>query len=584
MNDGAVTRELPRRVRTVVAVATVFVVVPLLVVIVRLFGARHGALNGDDSLIELRVRDVFSRRTPMLGSYQRYGWNQPGPLYFYVLAIPYRVFGSSFRALQIGAALINLGAILVTVRVVVRRAGALAGFIAILLCTVALHGIALRSASDPWEPNIATLLLVALFAMSMDAALGNRRAWFGSVLLGSLLAQAYASTTIMAVTMVVAGVGLGLWDQRREPGHRTKTAVAVLAVGSLLWLPVVVEQLRHDPGNLTLMARFFRGDHVTLGSASAARALSLEFAYRAPWITHRVPLLPMTTDIDARSMLFPIFFVVLCGCGVLAARRRDRSAIVVVALALVMTLAALMSLRSLVLPLFVWILYPYHAIGIVVLLPVGFLCRALRPARAHAISAVVLLGIVAVGALTIVDSAHVNLAPDAAPAAFERAAASIAAPLNHLHAPVLVSSNVGGQLLSGSGFGRDETAVALIIAGVDVVVAADLANRYGRDRAQPARAQYELRVMDVGAPMPTGFREIAVADPLGARRGPRDALVAELAGRCKMINGTDSPSDQHGVLEWFGSCTRRDAQARAVSQRLEQLPNIARSSLRLGSI
>src|SRR5437868_1919006 len=50
---------------------------------------------GDWSVLELRTRDVGSTSTPLVGPYSRFGWNHPGPLMFWLLAVPYRLFGQS---------------------------------------------------------------------------------------------------------------------------------------------------------------------------------------------------------------------------------------------------------------------------------------------------------------------------------------------------------------------------------------------------------------------------------------------------------------------------------------------------------
>src|SRR5690242_12647411 len=50
---------------------------------------------GDWAMIELRTLDVGTGHTPLVGPYSRYSWNHPGPLLFWLLAIPYRLTGSN---------------------------------------------------------------------------------------------------------------------------------------------------------------------------------------------------------------------------------------------------------------------------------------------------------------------------------------------------------------------------------------------------------------------------------------------------------------------------------------------------------
>src|SRR4051794_10377743 len=62
---------------------------------------------GDIGLIEVAVRDVGGRHTPLLGAFSRYQWHHPGPLLFYALAGPYRLLGSDGSALHAGAVVVN---------------------------------------------------------------------------------------------------------------------------------------------------------------------------------------------------------------------------------------------------------------------------------------------------------------------------------------------------------------------------------------------------------------------------------------------------------------------------------------------
>ena len=45
---------------------------------------------GDLALMELRTHDVGGPANPLLGTYSRFGWNHPGPVGFWVMAVPYR--------------------------------------------------------------------------------------------------------------------------------------------------------------------------------------------------------------------------------------------------------------------------------------------------------------------------------------------------------------------------------------------------------------------------------------------------------------------------------------------------------------
>src|SRR5690349_14036789 len=55
---------------------------------------RSFAPFADIALIELGIRDV-GRHVVLLGVYSRFGWRHPGPMLFYLLAIPYWLTGGS---------------------------------------------------------------------------------------------------------------------------------------------------------------------------------------------------------------------------------------------------------------------------------------------------------------------------------------------------------------------------------------------------------------------------------------------------------------------------------------------------------
>src|SRR4051794_21386473 len=77
--------------------AIVATVVPIVAAAVRALTG-HWIPIGDDALLPLRARDVFSAHPPLLGSWSSSSTasgvnvNNPGPLFFFVLAVPVRLF------------------------------------------------------------------------------------------------------------------------------------------------------------------------------------------------------------------------------------------------------------------------------------------------------------------------------------------------------------------------------------------------------------------------------------------------------------------------------------------------------------
>ena len=77
--------------------------------------------SSDNAANELTVRDVGSHLV-LLGPFSRHGWSHPGPAFAYLMAVPYRLFGSDSAAMLVGALLIN-GVAIATMVVLARRWG-----------------------------------------------------------------------------------------------------------------------------------------------------------------------------------------------------------------------------------------------------------------------------------------------------------------------------------------------------------------------------------------------------------------------------------------------------------------------------
>lgn len=206
----------------------------------------------DHAPIELRVRDVGGAHTPLVGPYSRYGWNHPGPSLFYALAPAYRVVGSA-DGLLVGAALVNAAAAGVAVVIAGRRGGtALAALLAggVLAMSLAMGTELLR---DPWNPWIAVLPFLTCVVAAWAVTTGSTRSIPVAVAAGSFSAQAHVGyLPLVAACGLVVAAAIVAHHGWRPPWR--PWVLAGVAVGVALWLPVAVEQVTGDPGNLTELA------------------------------------------------------------------------------------------------------------------------------------------------------------------------------------------------------------------------------------------------------------------------------------------------------------------------------------------
>lgn len=242
--------------RWLLAAAGAVVLVPLVVAVVAQRQAGWHPVY-DLAMTELRVRDVGGPHTPLIGLQGRIGpsGSHPGPLSFYVLAPTYRVFGSTAWALQVATAVLHGLAVGVALWVASRRRDPrlVVGVAVVLL--LLMQGYGLGPLTEPWNPQLPLLWFVAFLVAAWAVLDGDLPMLVVAVGAASMCAQThvpYLAVTSGIGAVVVAVVGLRVWRSRGEPGGSGWWWVAASgAVGLLLWVPPLVDQVVHDPGNLS---------------------------------------------------------------------------------------------------------------------------------------------------------------------------------------------------------------------------------------------------------------------------------------------------------------------------------------------
>lgn len=274
----------PRRARTwrdgftdpVFVVAIICVAIPPLWALVGVLA--HGFFpEGDDAIIALRVADVFSQHAPVMGQRSTSGLydaslaaHHPGPLEYYLLAIPTWIFRGSPFGLALACGVLSLAASiasLVWARRLGGRAVLVSATVGLLAVQWSLGTEGLIRPFNPFPPLLPTYLLMFLTWALLRRDL---RAMWPFALCLSLLAQANLSylplVAVFLVVMVV--IGLVRWRAKREVmwprrgwGPRRRTGVLrsegwrTVAVVLLAWLPSVVELATYSPNNLAQVLR-----------------------------------------------------------------------------------------------------------------------------------------------------------------------------------------------------------------------------------------------------------------------------------------------------------------------------------------
>jgi hypothetical protein len=304
--------------------ALTIVIVPFAILLVRLVVAPGQPLYLPD---DLALIDLHTRRAlhwqQQLGVFDRNNWNHPGPTYFYLLSLAYRLVGSGAKAMFFGATLINALSAVGCVAVVRRRstparalwAAVWICFLAAVLATVGPGSVtysegALGALASPWNPMVVIvplLLLILLCAAAMDR---SPLSLLAALLVGSFVIQTDISALPLVAALLVASgatwaatlvvdrrrgssaptVGSAMpatSDGRSTPrrnSHAPNSRSVLLAGAGLvalvvMWLPPLIQQFTNNPGNLTLIERFFTagnpGQSLKAGLWSTAAAFGV---------------------------------------------------------------------------------------------------------------------------------------------------------------------------------------------------------------------------------------------------------------------------------------------------------------------
>lgn len=349
----------------------VAVALPLVVAAVAL---RPWAPVLDLAMTELRVRDVGGRQTPLIGLPGRIGrfpdqGSHPGPLSFYLLAIGYRLLGSSARSLLYASIGLNVAAawaaLAVGWRNATRRDLVLTG--AIVLATTSWLGAGVLV--QPWNPYLPLVPYLVVLLATWAVVRGETSMIVVQVAAASLCAQTHVPYLTLSVALVAVGLGIVIRraifgdrsagditspdtatpDTRMPDTSAPRAARRSLAwavgTGALWWLPVAVDQWHSNPGNITMLRRHFLDPpEPPQGLAVGVRTV---LAHLDPLhvVVDLMTRSPRPLD-DLAGGSWRVGCVVVAGLlvsGTVAVRRRERSLIGLHAVVVVSLLVGVLS-------------------------------------------------------------------------------------------------------------------------------------------------------------------------------------------------------------------------------------------------
>lgn len=226
--------------------------------------------QGDEAIVALHTHDVFSAHPPVLGMRSTSDlsnpgvWaHHPGPMQFYLLAVPYAATGFAPWGLVVGSALIAIA--LVAIAVVAGfgaggwpGAGCAAGVAAILEY---FYGANLARPLNAWPPVLG-LLAVLMLAWRLQR--GDRRALPLYVVCASFTAQCHIGfvPVVLVLSVFLAVVALIRWWPARGwsgPRHHPRPWLVAGGLLVLCWVPPIIDVFVTAPNNVGELARLVAG-------------------------------------------------------------------------------------------------------------------------------------------------------------------------------------------------------------------------------------------------------------------------------------------------------------------------------------
>lgn len=366
------------------------------------------SMFGDYAVLEQVTRFVSSGRT-LVGPYSRFGFNHPGPAYFFVIAPIYWLCGGESRGMFIATFVVNVlsvATIVVAMRLLTSRAHAIAAVLLIDAWLAAFGDVV----TNVWNPLAIALPLAAYLVLAALFARGAVAAAVPGASLGIIVAQTHVGADLVVIAVgVIATIAF-----RAKAAHRgacarrhLRASVGIIVLASI---PVLIDQVTSHKGNLTRLAQFFFDPASTRNSMAAAVR---DWAIATSWLPNRVlhatllgetgTPLPMSWERVPGTVpegVWPTTLVRLaaCACALFVAlRRRDRWSSTLLLVGIGGEMLSIVALHGIIGDVFPYLLFWVSAVSAVTLLGVlSTACAAIARFRGAPMAALVLL---TVGAL-----------------------------------------------------------------------------------------------------------------------------------------------------------------------------------------
>jgi hypothetical protein len=308
---------------------------------------------GDDAVIATRSLDVFTHHSPLVGQ-----WSSgpaevvgspaytPGPMLFWLLSLPARFL--PVESLPITIALLNVAATMGAVALAYRRGGRVFMVATAVAIPVMLASLPAQTYNDVWNPSVPLPSLMLLIFLAWSLGCGEHRLLPLTVLVGSFVVATHLSYLPPALAALIVGVaGLAVWRRSRSRESRPsmwRWVIAAALIGVASWIPPVIDEVEHSPGNLAVLRAAATADTSKLGLKAGAHAVVQTVGVPPWWL--RAPRGPLERigDVSTRPAGVAIVSALLALAGLaaimLTALRRRRHDVVVAGVLCLALLAA----------------------------------------------------------------------------------------------------------------------------------------------------------------------------------------------------------------------------------------------------
>jgi hypothetical protein len=288
-----------------VVVVSLLAVTPIIVAVIAMLSGDAWFPAGDMAQAELHMRGFLSN-PPLVGAAGRIvsdsglQGSHPGPGLWVAMLPVYLLGGRSSHALLAAAASVHIVSVIIAVRLAVHRGGRLLAMLTALAALVVIRASGSDFMIEPWNPWLAILpfmifiFLVGELVAPMGSARQKQLALVGAIVVGSYCIQCHAGYAVLVVGALAAAVVVWVRDEYRSQdlaGHQPRSRVRQgLIFGfialSVAWLPVVIDQLRRKPGNVSiLLEHFVSPSEPTMGVAQAAKIIATQFNLFGLWLS-----------------------------------------------------------------------------------------------------------------------------------------------------------------------------------------------------------------------------------------------------------------------------------------------------------